>query len=101
MIDVDLVDNELTITDTVVHKAVNLVNTQIEYLVYEPNFGVDLDQFFQPGVEIQTATFKAYLIDRLTANNINVIKAEETGLNLQTLIDITVKDVNSKGFMAQ
>lgn len=100
MIDVELVNDDLIFQDTVVYKAVNLVNTQIGALYYAQDFGVDLDNFFNPDVNIQTETFKAYLIDRLTVNNISVISSSETGLKLETLLDFIVRDNTNTGMVA-
>jgi hypothetical protein len=73
MKDITEVSNgDLVLTDTVLMKATNLLSTQLASLEYAPDFGVDFRFFIESNLQFQNESFKAYLVERLTQNQINV-----------------------------
>ncbi len=69
---------DLGVADSIVPKAANLLSVQLGALEYAPNFGVDLRYFLENPVRFQNESFKAYLIQRLTENQISVSEVLET-----------------------
>ncbi len=83
MIDITSVSGgDLGAVDTQVMKATNLLQTQLLDLEYAPEFGIDLNFFLDPDFQFQNESFKAYLIQRLSENHVNVNQVLET---LETL----------------
>lgn len=73
MIDITSVtDGDLRVMETQVPKAANLLQTQLGSLEYAPAFGVDMVFFLDPEFQFQNESFKAYLIQRLSENHVNV-----------------------------
>ncbi len=101
MIDVEFVDNMPKFSNTVVHKAANCITTQLESLYYAQKFGVDLKRFLDPDVEIQTETFKAYTVQQLTDNGVNVIDLKESRTTFEALFDYVVQQQENQGLVAQ
>lgn len=93
---------DLQIADSVVMKAANVLRVQIGSLEYAPDFGVDLKYFLETGFQIQNESFKAYLIQRLTENQINVSQCIETLEALFSKYTFYVDDANKnlKGLIA-
>jgi len=75
---------DLGIADTIVGKAGNIVSTQVGDLEYLPDFGVDLEFFLEDGFQFQNSSFKAYIIERLTAHQVNVSEVTD---EIQTFMD--------------
>lgn len=69
---------DMGVQDTIVPKAGNLLETQLGSLDYAPTFGVDLDYFLSSIFKFQNETFKAYLVERMINNQINVNEVVET-----------------------
>lgn len=80
-------DGELRTADTDVYKAENILMVQLGALYYEQDFGIDLTRFIDPGVEIQLETFRAYTVDRLIANGVQVY-------TVQTVVDKFMAKIN-------
>lgn len=85
---------DLGVADAVAPKAANLVSTQVGELEYAPTFGVDLKYFLQSEFQFQNESFKAYLVDRITQNQINVSEVLEIVEALQTKYTFKVGDAN-------
>jgi hypothetical protein len=66
---------DLNMLDSIVPKAANVVGTQLGSLAYAPTFGVDLKYFLSSDLQFQNESFKAYLIQRLTEEQVNVTDA--------------------------
>ncbi len=58
--------------DTDTCRAANILSVQLGSLEYEPNLGIDLKYFLSEDFQFQNASFKAYLIEVLANNRINV-----------------------------
>jgi hypothetical protein len=80
MMDIVVIEDglDLGIADTAVSKAANVLSIQLGDLEYEPTFGVDLKYFLNSEIKFQNASFKAYLIQRLTEHLVNVAQVVET-----------------------
>lgn len=82
-------DGILRSSDTSIYKGRNILQTQIGFLKYAPEFGIDHNLFFGQDFQIQTETFKAYAISKLSENGVNpleVITAEgqlDAALNIK------------------
>jgi hypothetical protein len=66
---------DLDVENTDVMKAKNILDTQTGSLNITPelrDFGVDLEYFIQDGLEFQNESFRAYLVSRLVAYQLNV-----------------------------
>lgn len=73
MIDITSVtDGDLRVMETQVPKAANLLQVQLGDLEYAPDFGIDLAFFLDPEFQFQNESFKAYLVQRLSENHVNV-----------------------------
>lgn len=66
----------LQMSNTDVFKAENILNIQIGSLYYAQDLGIDLARFVNSDVNIQPETFRAYTIQELTRQ----------GVQLQTVI---------------
>lgn len=79
MIDIFKIEDgkDLELQDTIVPKAANLLGTQLGYLEYAPDFGVDIDYFLNNSIEFQNESFMAYLVQRMSENMINVSESIE------------------------
>ncbi len=71
-------NGDLGLLDTEVERAGNILSTQIGSLEYAPDLGVDLRFFLSPDFKFQNESFKAYLMNVLANNSINVASLVET-----------------------
>lgn len=53
-------------------KAANILSVQLGSLEYEPDFGIDLQYFLSEEFRFENESFKAYLVQVLSNNEINV-----------------------------
>lgn len=74
MIDIISADDGLDIGlyDTQTTRAANILSIQLGSLEYLPDFGIDLKYFLREDFSFQNESFKAYLIEVLANNGINV-----------------------------
>lgn len=73
---------DLRLYDSEVGKAGNVLSVQLGSLSYSPDFGVDLKFFLESEFHFQNDSFKAYLVQRLAENQVNVAQVIST---LETL----------------
>lgn len=94
--------SDMTVFDTQTEKAANILGTQIGYLEYLPDLGIDLRYFLTEAVQFQNESFQAHLIEMLARNGINVstITSIVNTLFSDYLIEIT-KQETSTGFVAR
>lgn len=78
MIDITSIGQDLVLIDSQVPKAGNILSTQLGSLEYLPDFGVDLKYFLDENFQFQNESFKAYLVQVLAENSINVASVLET-----------------------
>lgn len=93
---------DLGLADTVVAKAANVLAVQLGSLEYAPTFGVDLRFFLESPLQFQNESFKAYLIQRLTEEQINVAGVTEVLEALFQRLTFHVGEIatDTKGFLA-
>jgi hypothetical protein len=72
IVEIPLDGRDLMLVDSDIMKAGNVISVQLGSLEYESTFGSDLKYFIETDFQIQSESFKAYLIERLTQNQINV-----------------------------
>ncbi len=95
---VGITDGEdLTVLDSVVGKASNVLSVQLGSLEYAPTFGVDLRFFLESEFQFQNESFKAYLVQRLTESQINVAKVTDVLEALFERLTFSVGDLSQKG----
>jgi len=92
MIDLKFKDNILRTADTLVYKARNILSVQIGALAYAPDFGIDYDLFFGQDYKIQTETFKAYAISKLSENGINPLEVLTEEGALDAILNIQIEN---------
>jgi|SRR6478609_895232 len=98
MLDISQVPDgkDLVLTETLATKAANVVSIQIGDLEYAPNFGVDFRYFLTSNLEFQNQSFKAYIIQTLSQNQVNVSNAVEVVEALYERIIFSVGDSKVK-----
>lgn len=74
MIDIISAENgqDLGLFNTQNPKAANVLSIQLGSLEYAPDFGIDLKYFLSEDFRFQNESFKAYMVEVLANNNINV-----------------------------
>ena len=104
MIDIVSVEDGLDIGlyDTETKKAANILSVQLGSLEYLPTVGIDLDYFLTEDFSFQNESFKAYLVETLANNAINVSSVLDVVESLSThyTIGITPQE-NSTGFVTR
>jgi hypothetical protein len=75
---------DMKVYDSIVSKAGNVLAVQIGALEYAQDFGVDLRFFLTTDFQLQTESFKAYLVQRLIEHQVNVAKVLDS---VQTLVN--------------
>ena len=67
--------NDVTVADTDIYRATNILKTQLGSLNISKalrKFGVDIDFFIQDGLLFQNESFRSYLVQRLAQSQVNV-----------------------------
>lgn len=72
MIDIAWESGDLTLYETEVNRAANILSVQVGALEYAPTLGIDLAFFLSEEFRFQDASFQSYLIQTLANNGINV-----------------------------
>ncbi len=68
---------DLQVAQSEAPRAANILSTQVGELEYAPNLGIDLRYFLESEFRIQNASFKAYLVQSLLEQRVNVINVVE------------------------
>lgn len=84
MTDIVSVTTDIGLFDSQVPKATNILSVQLGALEYAQTLGIDLKYFLSEDVRFQNASFKAYLVEVLANNGINVAGVLEAIENLFT-----------------
>lgn len=78
----DIIESEpgvdCNVMDSIVAKAGNVLSIQLGDLEYSPDFGVDLRFFLTSDFQFENNSFKSYLVQRLTENQVNVADVLDT-----------------------
>jgi hypothetical protein len=92
---------DLTIIDSIVSKAANVIAIQLGDLEYAPTFGIDKKFFLESEFQIQTESFQSYVVQRLTESQVNVNEVLGTVEALMNRYVYTVGDIKdySGGFI--
>jgi len=83
---------DLDIRDSQSPRAANVLSTQLGSLEYAPDFGVDLRYFLQANFQFQLASYKSYVIQRLTYHKINVLAVTEMQRMLDGVVTFLLGD---------
>ncbi len=88
---------DLGLYDTQTSKATNILSVQLGALEYAPDLGVDLRYFLSEDFRFQNESFRAYLVQRLASQGINVATVMNTIENLYTkyTFNLTPAEANS------
>lgn len=71
MIDIDKFESgDIVFKDTNIHKASNILKTQLGSLAFNESFGVDVVYFLNRDLKFQNESFKSYLLQKLSENGI-------------------------------
>lgn len=93
---------DIEIFDTEAPRAKNILSSQLGYLAYLPEVGIDLDYFLTEKVSFQNDSFKAYLVEVLANNGINVSSVLDVVSSLYSTYNINIMpNEQSSGFMAR
>ncbi len=104
MIDIVSAENgqDLGMYDTQTEKAKNILSIQVYSLEYIPTFGIDLKYFLSEDFKFQNDSFKAYLVEVLANNGINVESVTEQVMALCSEFNIKISpEETSSGFVAR
>lgn len=93
---------DLSMQDTDVFRAANILSVQLGSLEYAPTLGIDLKYFLQEGVKFQNDSFKGYLVEVLASRGINVSSVVELVEALSSNYNINLSPVEtSTGLIAR
>lgn len=102
MIDVHIDSvGKFQVSDTVVFKAKNIMETQEGSLNYAPDLGIDLKTFLDPDIKIQNETFEAYSLRRLSEQGVNPIALAVDPQALQQIFNYKVIEATTDGLIAR
>lgn len=87
---------DIQLADTIAPKAGNVLSVQLGALEYQQDFGVDLSYFLESEFQIQTESFRAYLIQRLTESLVNVTNCVEVVDTFTSTFGFYVDDPNTE-----
>lgn len=92
---------DIGLFDTQTCRAANILSVQVGNLEYAQTLGIDLAYFLSPDFIFQNASFKAYLVEVLANNNINVASVIETINNLFSTYAFDLSAEQKSGFIAR
>ena len=97
MIDINYVAEGLDLGafDTQTFKAANILGVQLGSLDYAPDLGIDLKFFLSNDFEIQNDSFKAYCVQTLAKNGVNVKTVTETVQALMSTMEFNIAPLES------
>lgn len=77
IIEVPAANGDLGLFNTQTPRAANILNVQLGSLEYAPTLGIDLKYFLSEDFKFENESFKAYLVEVLANNGINVSSVDE------------------------
>lgn len=77
IIEVPAANGDLGLFDTQTPRAANILNVQLGSLEYAQSLGIDLKYFLSEDFKFENESFKAYLVEVLANNGINVSSVDE------------------------
>ncbi len=96
MIDIVSVGVELGVLDSQTPKAANILSVQLGTLEYAPTIGIDLKYFLDENFKVQNDSFKAYLIEVLANQSINVTSVLDVLESLMARYTFNIKPPESQ-----
>lgn len=100
MIDiVGVVQGDLSFSDTSVPRGTNLLSIQQGNLLFNPDWGIDLEFYLSEKFQIQNESFKAYLQQRLSQEGIGVSEMSDQVENLYSIYTIGLADNSGTQFV--
>ncbi len=94
--------DDIGLFDTQTTKAANILNVQLGALEYAPNLGIDLKYFLSDEFKFQNASFKAYMIEILANNGINVSSVIDIMEDLFSVYTFNIKsEETNSGLIAR
>lgn len=95
MTDIQSIDTDIKLLDTVIYRADNLLKTQIGKLVYAADFGIELDFFLNADFEISTLVFENYIQQVIGEYGISIIAVEKIVEKFKDKLKLTLTDNNT------
>ncbi len=92
---------DLGLFDTQTCKAANVLSVQIRDLEYAPQLGIDLKYFLSEDFRFQNASFKAYLVEVLANNRINVSSVMDQLNSLYSVYTFNLSAEEKSGLIAR
>jgi hypothetical protein len=77
MIDITEITDDMGVLDTAVFRAQNVLAVQLGSLSYAPDLGIDLNYFLSEDFQFQNESFRAYLLQRLAEQSVDVLSVTE------------------------
>jgi hypothetical protein len=92
---------DMRLYPTETSRAGNILSVQLDSLEYAPDLGIDLDYFIDTDFRFQNESFKAYLVQVLAQNGINVTSVSEVIHDLYNTLTMSVGDsgAGQEGFV--
>ena len=97
MTDIVSITTDIGVFDTQTCKAANILSVQLGNLEYAPLLGIDLVYFLNEDFRFQNESFKAYLVQVLANNGINVASVVDMieDLLVRYSFNISAEETNS------
>lgn len=93
---------DLGVYNTQTPRAANILSVQLGSLEYAPDLGIDLRYFLSEDFKIENESFKAYLIEVLANQGINVAAVADVVASLyETFVFNLSPEENSTGMVAR
>jgi len=99
MIDITSVGTDIGLNNTDNFRAKNILSVQVGNLEYAPDLGIDLAYFLSEDFKFQNESFKAYLVQVLANNAINVASVLDTVNNLFEQYTFNLSPTEGEGGM--
>ena len=90
-------NGNLQVANTDVFKAENILNIQQGVLYYAQLLGIDLARFIAPGIDIQPETFRAYTIQELTRQGVQLETVATATDKFMATITYTATEPDTEG----
>jgi hypothetical protein len=100
---VDFTPKGMQTYDTQTPRAANILSVQLGALEYAQDIGIDLRYFLNANIKFQNDSFKAYLVQVLAGNGINVASVIEVLRPLSSEYDFNLspQESTSSGLIAR
>jgi hypothetical protein len=96
----EVTSGDMVVVDGDAAKAGNVLSIQIGDLEYQPEFGIDKKFFLESEFEFQNESFKSYMVQRLLAQQINVVSVLSVIETFQEAYTFNIGNpVSSGGFI--